>query len=86
MQPGPGGLCSGQPGPGGLWSVLWEAWSRSVVVCAPGSPVQERRGLCSGQPGSGGPCSVQPSQEMLHLFRLQKRCCFEQKEMQSRHH
>ena len=27
-------------GPGGLWSVLWEAWSRSVVVCAPGSPVR----------------------------------------------
>ena len=47
MQPGPGGLCSGQPGPGGLWSVLWEAWSRSVVVCAPGSPVQEGHALCS---------------------------------------
>lgn len=34
-------------GPGGLWSVLWEAWSRSVVVCAPGSLVQEGHAPCS---------------------------------------
>ena len=37
-------------GPGGLWSVLCEAWSRSVVVCAPGSPVRSVVVCAPGSP------------------------------------